>query len=181
MRPYVNSGTRPLEGADYHAAASAARQGRRHPDRGTGCTRPRRRRGSQSRTRRARVDDEAVLGRAVRWRAVHMSAGRRHRRVRAPPKEDAMISCGEELLLEPPPRPAMGGGSEALPQSAARSHHSSADTHAQSRRASPLWANSLPPHLPSGRPHGSAHRPGVYGRVREGREGGRSPACQEGA
>ena len=36
---------------------------------------------------RARVDDEATLGRAVRWRAAHMSAGRRHRRVRAPRAE----------------------------------------------------------------------------------------------
>ena len=36
---------------------------------------------------RARVDDEAVLRRAVRWRAAHMSAGRRRRRVRAPRAE----------------------------------------------------------------------------------------------
>ena len=36
---------------------------------------------------RARANDEPGLGRAVRWRAAHMSAGRRHQRFRAPRAE----------------------------------------------------------------------------------------------
>ena len=57
----VDSGTRPLEGADYRAGASAARRGRRHPDRGAGCTRPRRRRGSRSLTGRGRESEHASM------------------------------------------------------------------------------------------------------------------------
>ena len=86
-RPLRGTGTRApsgmsiLEYAPSRARTTTRRRrqrsGRRHPDRGAGCTRSRRRRGSRS-----RVDDEATLGRAVRWRAAHVSAGRRRRRVR---------------------------------------------------------------------------------------------------
>ena len=91
VRPYVNFGIRPLEGADYHAAAAAARRStssgsrrRLHPAAVASRIAVSDRSNSQA---RARVDDEAILGWAVRWRADQMSAGRRRRRVRAPRAE----------------------------------------------------------------------------------------------